>query len=83
MGDVTKLPGVDNGPDAWVEGKAVVNADTVLKGAIDHGLTNVVVLGWDDRNMLFAASTEPKMGDILMLMEFFKHKYMAGDYEQA
>lgn len=81
MGDVTKFPGVDNGPDAWVEGQAVINPEKVLQGAINHGLQTVVVLGWDEDNMLFAASTESKMGDILMLMEFFKHKYMAGDYE--
>lgn len=57
------------------------NADSVLdtaQGAYD----SVLVIGWDKQGLLdAAASSNLKHSDILWLIESFKMRLMAGDYQ--
>lgn len=80
MGDVTKLPGTESVSE-YRDGSPVIKVEEVLQGAINADLDSVVVLGWDQDSMLFAASSSPKIGDVLLIMEYFKHKLLNGDYE--
>jgi hypothetical protein len=56
-------------------------ASRVLEKAIDAELNVVLVLGFSEDGDLYAASSTGNEGMLLRLLEKFKHKLMAGDYE--
>lgn len=70
MGEVVKFLCAD----------AAKDPDVVLEGAIGD-YEEVLILGWGRDGLLDARGTLGlSQKDILWLIEFFKHKLMAGDY---
>ena len=57
-----------------------VEADKVLNGAIGH-LETCLVLGDMINGALYFAGTSADKGEILFLIERFKHKLMCGDFD--
>lgn len=80
MGKITMFPGTEDGPDAYVDGIPIISPSKVLQGADEMDLEQVLVIGWDKERMLYAASSETRVGEVLLLMHFFQHKLLAGDY---
>ena len=60
---------------------AAIEPDNVLEQALG-GFSEVLILGWDKEGNLDARATLGLKdgGDVLWLMEAFKHKLMSGDY---
>lgn len=60
---------------------AAKDPDAVLEQAIG-GFSEVLVIGWDKEGILDARATLGLKdgGDLLWLVESFKHKLMNGDY---
>lgn len=61
---------------------AAKDPDAVLEQAIG-AYRDVLVIGWDENGALDARATElfADGGEILWLIEQFKHKLLAGDYQ--
>lgn len=51
-------------------------AERVLQGAVDAGMTEVVVLGYDAKGDEYFAHSHADAGRVLWLMERFKHRLM-------
>ena len=62
---------------------AAKDADAVLEQAAGN-FSEVLVIGWDKEGILDARATLGLKdgGDILWLIEAFKHKLMSGDYTE-
>ena len=60
---------------------AAKDPDNVLEQAMG-GFSEILILGWDKEGNLDARATFGLKdgGDLLWLMEAFKHKLMSGDY---
>ena len=60
---------------------AATDPDNVLEQAMG-GFSEILILGWDKEGNLDARATLGLKdgGDVLWLMEAFKHKLMSGDY---
>lgn len=57
--------------------------NVVLEAAIDAYL-DVIIIGWNKENMLeIRATKDLKTSDVLLLLELFKSKLLAGDYGRA
>lgn len=80
MGKVTTFGGENSAIVEYKDGVPVFDPDKVLQNCVGLGLKEVLILGWDDDDMMFSAGTQTKTSDILLIMEFFKHKLMNGDY---
>lgn len=50
----------------------------VLKAAIDAGLSEVMVLGWDADGAFYMASSEGYTPDLITMCEIAKASYIAG-----
>ena len=61
---------------------AAKSADNVLEQAIGN-YTDVLIIGWDKDGFMDARATLGLKdgGEVLWLIEKFKHKLLAGDYE--
>jgi len=71
MGEVISFRGVT---------KLDLDPDTVLENTKGQ-LSNFVILGFDKDNELFFSSTIADGGDVLWLLEHFKHKLISGNYD--
>ena len=61
---------------------AARNPDAVLEQAIGN-YNEVVIVGWDKTDTLdVRLSTDLKKSDILFLLDLFRHKLLAGDYDE-
>ena len=58
--------------------------DIEVKKVIDalnpDDFNHILVLGWDKEDALYSASDTSDVGEILHLLELFKHKLLAGHY---
>lgn len=61
--------------------RLAVPAGEVLDGALEAGLSEVFILGRRADGRLFVASSTPNTGELLVLIEEWRHKLFAGDYE--
>ena len=62
---------------------AAKDADAVLEQAVGE-FSEVLIIGWDKEGFLDARATLGLKdgGDLLWLVETFKHKLMSGDYSE-
>jgi hypothetical protein len=62
---------------------AAKDPDAVLEQALGD-YRDVLVIGWDQDGALDVRGSDlfGNMGEILLLIEVFKHKLMAGDYQE-
>jgi hypothetical protein len=70
--EVVEYPGIT---------KLDLPAEKILSRAIDADLEDVLIIGWEKDETLYAASTTANVGKLLHLIETFKHKLIAGDFE--
>jgi hypothetical protein len=70
--NVTEFPGAYYGK---------VNPKAVLEAALEADLKEVMVLAWDQENLLYAAASSDTPGDCLLMMEQFKHALLDGMYD--
>ncbi len=68
MGDVVELNVVTSIP---------VPPDKILQKALDLGITDVVVIGYDLEGGFYFASSDPDGGNVLWLLELAKRKLFA------
>ena len=62
-------------------GNVAENPDNVLKQAVGE-YESLIIIGFDkNKDMDVRASTNLTTGQILWVIERFKHKLMAGDYD--
>lgn len=61
--------------------KLDVPVDKVLDGAASATLEAVFVLGRDADGTLYAASSVADMGDVLIMIEEWKHELFSGGYK--
>ena len=59
--------------------KLPIPVETVLDAA--KNCAAVLVLGWDEAGEFYAAASMAERGELLWLVELFKHKLLAGDYD--
>lgn len=57
-----------------------VDPDEVLEACVGN-MKTVLVIGWDNEGEEYFASSTPDGGDLLWLMERFKHGLINGDFE--
>lgn len=81
MGEITKFPGVDDGPAAYNEGNPVYSVDRVIESAREKDLDEVMILGWDNNDELYVSASNHKRADLIYLLELVKHKLLSGDFE--
>ncbi len=67
MGEVVELPVVTTLP---------IPSQRLLRKAIDGGVTNVVIIGYDPEGEFWFASSDADGGDILWLLELAKKKLL-------
>ena len=60
--------------------KLDINPDEVLNGAISK-LNQVLILGYDNDNNLYFASSSSDVSKLFYIMEIFKHKILNGDFD--
>lgn len=60
--------------------KGDVPVQAVLDGAAHAGLRQVLLLGRMPNGQLYPASSMGDVGDMLLLVEEWKHKLLSGDY---
>jgi hypothetical protein len=69
MGDVIELDCITTLP---------IPPEKVLQAALDHGLQEVVVIGYTKDGDYYLASSEPDGGRIIWLLELAKKKLLEG-----
>jgi hypothetical protein len=62
--------------------KLDVPVEKVLGGTQEAELHEVLVLGRKEDGELYAASSTGDMGKLLLLFEEFKHRVLAGEYQE-
>jgi len=60
---------------------ADIPADQVLQAAIDHGMEDVIVIGWTTDGDLYAATSGGSVGDNLLLLELARRNLIEGMFE--
>ena len=53
----------------------------IMDGVDADKLESILILGWDKDGELFAASSTPRVGEMLHLMEMFKYELLSGAYD--
>jgi hypothetical protein len=80
MGDVLSMPGVappaDNVVDLDVITSLPMPSDKLLTKALENGVTNVVILGYDPDGDFYFASSDADGGDVLWLLEIAKKRLL-------
>ncbi|MER2512830.1 MAG: hypothetical protein ABTQ25_10540 [Nitrosomonas ureae] len=56
--------------------KLDLNADRVLLGAVDRGLKDVVIIGYDDDGEFYFSSSKADGGLVIYLLEMAKKKLL-------
>ena len=52
----------------------------VIDGLDPDNFNHILILGWDKDDTLYSASNTSDVGEMLHLLELFKHKLLAGHY---
>lgn len=80
MADVLCMPGVtppaDNVVDLNVVTSLPVPSEKLLAKALENGVTNVVILGYDPAGDFYFASSDADGGDVLWLLEIAKKRLL-------
>ena len=61
--------------------KLDINPQRIIEGLEGQNFTHILVLGWIDDDEHYFASNTGKKGELLLLIEEFKHRLIAGDYD--
>jgi hypothetical protein len=80
MGDVLSMPGVappaDNVVDLDVITSLPMPSEKLLTKALENGVTNVVILGYDPDGDFYFASSDADGGDVLWLLDIAKKRLL-------
>lgn len=68
MGEVVELD---------VQTSLPIPSEKLLQKAIDNGVTNVVIIGYDPDGKFYIASSDASCGDVLWLLEVAKKRLLA------
>ena len=70
MGEVLEFTGAT---------KVDIPPEKVIEGASEERLKSVFIVGWDQDDNLFMASSDGSIGEILHLLEIAKRELLNGD----
>lgn len=80
MADVLPMPGVvlpaDNVVDLDVVTSLPLPSEKLLTKALENGVTNVVIIGYDPDGDFYFASSDADGGDVLWLLEIAKKRLL-------